>query len=75
MIFDQKNYILQLNLHPLEGEFPIQFFAYKAPKASETHHFCVLKLTYLSWHLMSKFPDFYGFWEFPTDQNYIPKNS
>ena len=24
---------------------------------------------------MSKFPDFYGFWEFPTDQNSVPKNS
>ena len=52
MIFDQKNYILQFNLHPLEGEFPIQFFAYKAPKASETHHFLRFKA-----HLSIMAPD------------------
>ena len=41
-----------------------------------TLHFCiflfVLELTHLSWHKMSKFPDFIGFWEFPKESKVIP---
>ena len=63
----------------MDEGFPIKFFANKASKGSETLHFylfdLILKLIYLLWYLMSKFPEFYGFWEFPTDQNSVPKNS
>ena len=32
----------------------------------------VFELTHLTWHQMSKFPDFNGFWEFPKDPKVIP---
>ena len=54
----------------------MHFFLKEPLKAPMTLHFCiflfVLELTHLSWHKMSKFPDFIGFWEFPKDSKVIP---
>ena len=35
----------------------------------------VLKRLYLHNLMISNFPDFYVFWDIPTDQNFVPKNT
>ena len=54
----------------------MHFFLKEPLKAPMTLHFCiflfVLELTHLSWHKMSKFPGFIGFWGFPKDSKVIP---
>ena len=59
----------------IQGIFGLIFFlkGHEKPKYLKFYIFLiVLELSHLSWHQMSKFPDFSGFWEFPKDRKVIP---
>ena len=59
----------------IQGIFGLIFFlkGHEKPKYLKFYIFLiVLELSHLSWHQMSKFPDFSGFWEFPKDPKVIP---
>ena len=53
-----------------------EFFPKGSQKSNKTTKILqfsfVLEGKYLSWHHMSKFPDFSGFWEFPKDPKVVP---